>query len=183
MLLPGLLQTLSLHLVVAHGRVSLTQKLILCVEFFELLAERVVLLLQVDRLQHTHISDLLQGHRMHEEAWSIGLAQGLRPRLDAPDEVKLAGLSVLGDGTTSLLFHHNQWLTELIHEIIHLAAKFDPDRLRLVTLHFLFAVEFALIDIADELTGLVAHGVLETFGDEINVTITELFDIVGHLLS
>ena len=114
------------------------KKLIFSVKLFKLLSEWEVLLLQVNRLEHTHVGDLLQGHRMYKETRLVRLRRRLWSWFDTPDEVQLALFFALRNRARLLWTHSDEGFAELVHQIIHLASELLPDSLILGNLLLLF---------------------------------------------
>lgn len=135
--LPVSLIVLLAHLVIAHVCILGAEQLVFCVKLLELFTEGEVLLLKIDGLEHSHVGDLLQSHRVDEQAWIVRLALGFGPWLDAPDEVELASkcFCFVAFWHFAALFslHLNQWFSQLFHQVCDTGAEFAPNCLRFCT--------------------------------------------------
>jgi hypothetical protein len=87
------------HIFVSACSILWAQELVPLIELLILLTVRVILLLEVDTLKHTHISDLLQGHRVNEIVRALVFIG-----LDATDEMQFAELTGCWPNVAFLLF-------------------------------------------------------------------------------
>lgn len=121
---------------------------------------------------------------MYEKTGLIFLVEWFRAGLDAPDEVKFAVFGILRNFLLFFLPHLELWLSQFIHQIVHLQVKLTPDRLQLFSACRLsiFKLHDHLVNALDVGVSLLNDTVFVLGRNAVDITLNKLLHIVEHRL-
>jgi hypothetical protein len=121
---------------------------------------------------------------MYEQAGLIFFIEWFRAGLDAPDEVKFAVFGILRNFLLFFLAHLELWLSQFIHEIVHLQVKLRPNCLQLFTACRLSILKLHdhLVNALDVSVSLFDDAVFIFRGNTVDIALHELLHVIEHRL-